>query len=143
MSADHEPTAQELERRAMSDNPSHRIRVDVSTSFLDEQSEPELDRYVFSYTITIANLGSEAARLLSRHWIITDANGKVQEVRGDGVVGEQPYLDPGEQFRYSSGTVLETPVGTMQGSYQMLADDGVRFDAPIAPFTLAVPGLLH
>lgn len=127
----------------MSDKPNHRISVDVSTNFLDEQSEPELDRYVFSYTITIANQGDVAAALLSRHWIITDANGKVQEVRGDGVVGEQPHLNPGEQFRYSSGTVLETPVGSMEGSYQMLADDGVRFDALIAPFTLAVPGLLH
>ncbi len=127
----------------MSDKSSHHIRVDVSTNFLDDQSEPELDRYVFSYTITIANLGEVPASLLSRHWIITDANGKVQEVRGDGVVGEQPHLNPGEQFRYSSGTVLETPVGSMEGSYQMLADDGVRFDAPIAPFTLAVPGLLH
>ena len=127
----------------MSDKSSHHIRVDVSTNFLDDQSEPELDRYVFSYTITIANLGEVPASLLSRHWIITDANGKVQEVRGDGVVGEQPHLNPGERFRYSSGTVLETPVGSMEGSYQMLADDGVRFDAPIAPFTLAVPGLLH
>ncbi len=127
----------------MSEKSSHHIRVDVSTNFLDDQSEPELDRYVFSYTITIANLGEVPASLLSRHWIITDANGKVQEVRGDGVVGEQPHLNPGEQFRYSSGTVLETPVGSMEGSYQMLADDGVRFDAPIAPFTLAVPGLLH
>ncbi|HKL64460.1 MAG TPA: Co2+/Mg2+ efflux protein ApaG [Woeseiaceae bacterium] len=127
----------------MTDKPNHRIRVDVRTNFLDEQSEPELDRYVFSYTITIANQGDVAASLLSRHWIITDANGKVQEVRGDGVVGEQPHLNPGEQFRYSSGTVLETPVGSMEGSYRMLTDDGVRFDAPIAPFTLAVPGLLH
>ncbi|HKL63304.1 MAG TPA: Co2+/Mg2+ efflux protein ApaG [Woeseiaceae bacterium] len=127
----------------MSDKSSHHITVDVSTNFLDDQSEPELDRYVFSYTITIANLGDVPASLLSRHWIITDANGKVQEVRGDGVVGEQPHLNPGEQFRYSSGTVLETPVGSMEGSYQMLADDGIRFDAPIAPFTLAVPGLLH
>ena len=127
----------------MTDKPNHRIRVDVRTNFLDEQSEPELDRYVFSYTITIANRGEVAAALLSRHWIITDANGKVQEVRGDGVVGEQPHLNPGEQFRYSSGTVLDTPVGSMEGSYQMLADDGVHFDAPIEPFTLAVPGLLH
>ena len=90
----------------MSDKSSHHITVDVSTNFLDDQSEPELDRYVFSYTITIANLGDVPASLLSRHWIITDANGKVQEVRGDGVVGEQPHLNPGEQFRYSSGTVL-------------------------------------
>ena len=127
----------------MSEQRTHRIRIDVTTRFLDEQSEPELDRYVFSYTITIANLGEVPASLLSRHWVITDANGKVQEVRGEGVVGEQPHLNPGEQFRYSSGAVLETPVGSMQGSYHMLADDGVRFDAPIAPFTLAVPGLLH
>ncbi len=127
----------------MTEKPTHHIRVDVATNFLDEQSEPALDRYVFSYTITIANTGSIAASLLSRHWVITDANGKVQEVRGDGVVGEQPHLNPGEAFRYSSGTVLETPVGSMQGSYQMLADDGVAFEAPIAPFTLAVPGLLH
>ncbi|MEJ2603297.1 MAG: Co2+/Mg2+ efflux protein ApaG [Gammaproteobacteria bacterium] len=127
----------------MTDKPTHHIRVDVSTNFLDERSQPALDRFVFSYTITIANTGSVAASLLSRHWVITDANGKVQEVRGDGVVGEQPHLNPGEMFRYSSGTVLETPVGSMQGSYQMLADDGVAFEAPIAPFTLAVPGLLH
>ena len=83
------------------------------------------------------------ARLLTRHWIITDSNGKVQEVRGEGVVGEQPYLKPGQGFRYSSGAVLETPVGAMQGSYQMVADDGEQFDAPIAPFRLAMPGLLH
>lgn len=121
----------------------HRIRVDVTTSYVDEQSKPDESRYVFAYTITIRNEGQVPARLLTRHWIITDANGKVQEVRGDGVVGEQPYLLPGQGFRYSSGAVLETPVGAMQGSYQMLADDGHRFDAPIAPFTLAMPGLLH
>ena len=94
-------------------------------------------------TITISNEGNVPARLMSRHWIITDANGKVQEVSGDGVVGEQPHLKPGEEFRYSSGAVLETPVGAMQGLYRMRADDGVSFDAPIAPFTLAVPGMLH
>lgn len=127
----------------MIDDPVHRIRVDVATNFIDEQSEPEFGRYVFAYTITISNLGEVAARLLTRHWVITDANGKVQEVHGDGVVGEQPHLDPGERFRYSSGAVLDTPVGSMEGSYHLLADDGVRFDAPIAPFTLAVPGLLH
>ena len=98
---------------------------------------------MFSYTITIVNEGNVPATLMSRHWIITDANGKVQEVNGDGVVGEQPHLNPGEQFRYSSGAVLETPVGAMQGLYRMETENGAEFDAPIAPFTLAVPGLLH
>ena len=119
------------------------IGIDVSTNYIDEQSEPESDRYVFAYTITIANNGELPARLISRHWVITDANGKIQEVTGDGVVGEQPHLNPGEVFRYSSGAVLETPVGAMQGLYRMEADNGVNFDAPIAPFTLAVPGVLH
>src|SRR5690606_20558068 len=100
-------------------------------------------RYVFSYTITIRNEGTVPARLLTRHWIITDANGKTQDVRGEGVVGEQPYLKPGQGFRYSSGTVIETPVGSMQGSYQMLADDGHKFDAPIPAFRLAIPGILQ
>lgn len=121
----------------------HNIRVDVSTNYVDEQSRPDEDRYVFSYTITIRNDGQVAARLMTRHWIITDANGKVQEVRGEGVVGEQPHLQPGQGFRYSSGAVLETPVGAMQGTYQMVGDDGAHFDAPIAPFTLAMPGLLN
>jgi ApaG protein len=121
----------------------HKIRVDVDTAYLAEQSDPKERRYVFSYTITIRNEGSVPARLLTRHWIITDSNGKVQEVRGEGVVGEQPYLKPGQGFRYSSGAVLETPVGAMQGSYQMVADDGARFDAPIAPFRLAMPGILQ
>ena len=119
------------------------ISIDVATNYIDDQSEPESDRYVFAYTITISNNGELAARLISRHWVITDANGKVQEVTGDGVVGEQPHLNPGEVFRYSSGAVLETPVGAMQGLYRMEADNGVNFDAPIAPFTLAVPGVLH
>ncbi len=119
------------------------IRIQVRTDYVDEQSEPDSDRYVFAYTITISNSGNVAAKLLSRHWVITDANGKVQEVSGDGVVGEQPHLQPGEEYRYSSGAVLETPVGAMQGLYRMQADDGANFDAPIAPFTLAVPGMLH
>ena len=119
------------------------IRIKVATSYLDDQSQPDAGRYVFSYTITISNDGDEPATLRSRHWIITDANGKVQEVSGDGVVGEQPHLNPGEDFRYSSGAVLETPVGAMQGMYRMETDTGDHFDAPIAPFTLAVPGLLH
>ena len=121
----------------------HRIRVEVETSYLDEQSDPHEHRYVLAYTITIRNDGPTPARLLTRHWVITDANGKVQEVRGDGVVGEQPYLEPGQGFRYSSGAVIETPVGAMQGSYQMVSDDGLAFDAPIPPFRLAIPGVLH
>ncbi len=122
---------------------SYEIRIEVATSYVVDQSEPDVGRYVFAYTITIENLGNLPARLLSRHWVITDANGKVQEVTGDGVVGEQPHLNPGETFRYSSGAVLETPVGAMQGSYRMEADNGTNFDAPIPPFTLAVPGVLH
>jgi ApaG protein len=121
----------------------YEIRVSAQPRFITEQSEPARDRYVFAYTITIENAGSVAAQLVSRHWIITDAMGKVEEVRGEGVVGEQPMLLPGERFRYTSGAVLETPVGTMQGSYQMVAEDGVRFDAPIAPFRLAMPNVLH
>ena len=119
------------------------IQVHVATSYIDDQSEPDADRYVFAYTITISNQGEVPATLRSRHWVITDANGKVQEVSGDGVVGEQPHLDPGEVFRYSSGAVLETPVGAMQGLYRMQTDNGISFDAPIAPFTLAVPGVLN
>jgi ApaG protein len=122
---------------------SHKIRVDVETAYLSDQSNPDEQRYVFSYTITIRNEGQVPAKLLSRRWLITDANGKVQEVQGDGVVGEQPHLEPGQGFRYSSGTVIETPVGAMQGTYFMQADDGHRFDAPIAAFRLAMPGVLQ
>ncbi|HBD19919.1 MAG TPA: Co2+/Mg2+ efflux protein ApaG [Arenimonas sp.] len=125
------------------DTPLHAIQVVVATRFLDDQSIPEDDRYVFAYTIQIRNTGEVPARLISRHWVITDANGKVQEVRGEGVVGEQPWLRPGESFEYTSGAVLETPLGTMHGSYQMLADDGTRFDAMIDPFTLSIPRTLH
>jgi ApaG protein len=121
----------------------HQIEVEVETSYLDEQSEPAEHRFVFAYTVTLRNSGAVPARLLTRHWIITDANGRVQEVRGDGVVGEQPHLQPGQGFRYSSGAVLETPVGSMHGSYRMVGDDGEQFDAPIAAFRLAKPGLLH
>jgi ApaG protein len=122
---------------------SNTIRVEVVTTYLAEQSEPSEQRYVFSYTITIHNDGTEPAKLLTRHWLITDSNGKTQEVRGEGVVGEQPHLKPGQGFRYSSYAVLETPVGAMQGSYQMVTDAGAHFDAPIAPFRLAMPALLH
>ena len=127
----------------MPETQPHSIRVDVVTNYVEDQSSPPEGRFVFSYTITIRNEGSVPARLLTRHWVITDANGKVQEVAGEGVVGEQPHLLPGQGFRYSSGAILETPVGAMQGSYRMVADDGQQFDAPIAPFTLAMPGLLN
>ncbi|MEJ1965996.1 MAG: Co2+/Mg2+ efflux protein ApaG [Gammaproteobacteria bacterium] len=129
--------------RFVVESPSHKIRVDVETNYVEEQSDPRERKFVFAYTITLHNEGSVPAKLLTRHWIITDANGKVQEVRGDGVVGEQPHLKPGQGFRYSSGTMIETPVGAMQGSYQMVADNGERFDAPIAPFRLAMPGILQ
>ncbi|HLG53468.1 MAG TPA: Co2+/Mg2+ efflux protein ApaG [Steroidobacteraceae bacterium] len=127
----------------MGDAAQRMITVDVDTRYLEDQSDPDEGRFVFAYTITIRNRGEVPARLLTRHWVITDANGKVQEVRGEGVVGEQPHLKPGQGFRYTSGAVLETPVGAMQGSYQMLTDDGVHFDAPIPPFTLAMPGTIH
>lgn len=127
----------------MNDNPAHAIQVHTRAFYLEEQSEPDNNRFVFAYTITISNEGSVPAKLLGRHWIITDANGKVEEVRGSGVVGEQPYLRPGESFRYTSGAILETAVGSMRGSYQMLADDGVNFEAPIAPFSLSIPRTLH
>lgn len=127
----------------MSDNNPYEIEVTVDTLFLPSESDPNEDRYVFAYTITIENQGTVPAQLLTRHWIITDANGKVQEVKGDGVVGERPHLRPGEGFQYTSGTMLETPVGTMEGSYQMLADDGENFDAEITVFTLAAPRVLH
>src|SRR3546814_13989634 len=119
--------------------PPAAIKVDVATRFLDEQSVPDDDRYVFAYTIRIHNAGPHAAQLVARHWLITDANGQVQEVRGEGVVGEQPWLLPGEAFEYTSGAVLETSVGTMQGSYEMVADDGTHFLTPIPAFTLSVP----
>ena len=121
----------------------HAIEVHVRTRFLADQSMPDERRFVFAYTIRIHNAGRIGAKLLSRHWVITDDDGKVQEVRGEGVVGEQPWLRPGDDFEYTSGAVLETPLGTMQGSYQMLADDGTRFDAPIAAFTLSVPRTVH
>lgn len=120
-----------------------RINVEVETSYLPDQSDPDDGRYAFSYTITVRNDGDEAARLMQRHWLITDANGKTEEVHGDGVLGQQPHLKPGQGFRYSSGTVLETPVGAMEGRYEMVGDDGTRFDAPIPVFRLSMPGILH
>ncbi|MGH8273810.1 MAG: Co2+/Mg2+ efflux protein ApaG [Gammaproteobacteria bacterium] len=119
------------------------IKVQVTSDFLAPQSEPAEHRYVFAYTVTLENTGDIGAQLLTRHWIITDADGEVREVHGEGVIGETPYLKPGAGFRYSSGAVLTTPLGIMQGSYQWIGDDGVPFDASIPLFRLAVPGLLH
>ena len=119
------------------------VDVAVKTQFIQNQSDPDSRRFVFAYTITITNSGEVPAKLLTRHWIITDADGRKQEVRGEGVVGEHPHLKPGESFRYTSGAAIETPVGSMEGSYQMLADDGHHVDAPISPCTLAGPGTLH
>ncbi len=119
------------------------ISISAETQYVNDQSLPEQERFVFAYTITITNTGSMAATLLRRHWLITDANCKVQEVQGEGVIGEQPYLQPGESFQYTSAAVLETPVGCMQGKYEMLADDGMDFDAPIPVFNLSTPNTLH
>lgn len=121
----------------------HNITIEVETCYIEGQSEPDKERYVFSYTITIRNEGDVPAQLLSRHWIITDANGHTQEVHGDGVVGEQPRLNPGEGFQYTSGTMIATPVGCMRGAYQMVAENGDEFDAIIPAFTLAIPRTLH
>lgn len=121
----------------------YQIRITVESNYLDTESDPEDDRYVFSYTVTIENIGNLAAQLLNRHWIIVDGNGESQEVKGEGVVGEQPLIEPGTGYQYTSGTMLETPVGIMQGSYQMLGKDGLLFDAEIKPFTLAIPRVLH
>jgi ApaG protein len=119
------------------------ITVATRTAFIPDQSDVDNSRYVFAYTITITNTGTVPAQLVSRHWIITDSNNQVQEVKGTGVVGEQPLLRPRESFQYTSGTAIATPVGTMRGSYQMVAEDGVQFDAPIPEFTLSMPRVLH
>jgi ApaG protein len=119
------------------------IRVTVKSVYVPEQSAPRAHRYVFAYTVRIANEGNEPAQLKTRHWIITDANGKVEEVRGPGVVGHQPFLRPGEHFEYTSGCVLQTPRGEMRGTYQMHRPDGRVFDAEIAPFALALPHTLN
>lgn len=127
----------------MAEGKKYQISVSVNTAYLAEQSDPSADRYVFAYTITIANSGTVAAQLISRHWIITDAENVTQEVKGLGVVGEQPLLRPGESFEYTSGTAMATPVGTMRGTYQMVAEDGNKFDAEIPQFTLSMPRVLH
>lgn len=122
---------------------SEGIQIDVETLYVESESDPNKNRFVFAYTITIRNVGETPARLMTRHWVIRDANGKVQEVQGDGVVGEQPHLKPGEGFQYTSGTMLETSMGTMGGSYQMVTDDGAVFKAPIEDFLLSAPRTLH
>ncbi len=127
----------------MPDSSKYRIEIKPVPHFIPEQSDPENERYVFSYTIHIQNAGSIPAQLISRHWIITDASNEVQEVRGIGVVGNQPLLRPGESFEYTSGCALTTPVGTMKGTYQMVAEDGTHFEAEIPEFVLAVPRALH
>jgi ApaG protein len=127
----------------MTTDKHYEFSVGVETAYIAEQSKVEQNRYVFSYTITITNTGNISAQLISRHWVITDATGSIQEVRGLGVVGTQPLLKPGEHFQYTSGSVLNTPVGTMHGSYHMTAEDGTQFDALIAPFTLTMPRVLH
>ena len=119
------------------------IRIKVTTNYLKEQSAPNENRYVFSYTINIKNTGNNSAKLISRQWIITDSNGNIQEVNGDGVVGQQPNINSGEEFTYTSGTIIKTPVGTMEGRYFMEDRNNERFEAIIAPFTLAVPGLIN
>ena len=122
---------------------AYKISVEVTPNYIEEQSRPEQGHYVFSYTVTIINDGKQAARLLTRHWLITDSMGETQEVKGDGVVGEQPYLKPGEGFQYTSGTMMKTPNGSMSGSYQMIAEDGFHFDADIPEFYLLAPSTLH
>ena len=121
----------------------YEIQVGAATQYLAEQSDEAAGRYVFAYTITLRNTGNVAAQLISRHWIITDGQGLVQEVRGLGVVGAQPLLQPGESYEYTSGASIATPVGTMRGAYQMVAEDGTRFEAAIPEFTLSVPRVLH
>lgn len=119
------------------------IKIETETDYLEGESIPAQNRYVFTYTITIRNESAETAQLLTRHWVITDGNGQVQEVHGEGVVGETPHIEPGHAFQYTSAAMLGTPVGTMEGAYQMRSDSGELFDAQIPAFTLAVPRTLH
>ena len=122
---------------------AYQMTVTVKTQYLEDQSDPDRSQYVFAYAVTIKNSGSVAAQLISRHWVITDANNHVQEVRGLGVVGHQPLLQPGEQFEYKSGTTLATPQGTMHGEYFCVAEDGEQFESPIPEFVLSLPRTLH
>ena len=127
----------------MAESRKYQVAVSATPQFIADQSDPATERYVFAYTITIENVGTVPAQLISRHWIITDGNSRVQEVRGLGVIGQQPLLNPGETFEYTSGCQLDTPVGTMRGTFQMTAEDGTQFDAIIAEFTLSIPRVLH
>lgn len=122
---------------------TYEMTVTVRTQYLEDQSEPDRSHYVFAYAVTIKNTGSVPAQLIARHWVIRDANDRVQEVRGLGVVGHQPLLQPGEQFEYTSGTSLDTPHGTMLGEYFCVAEDGHRFEAPVPAFVLSLPRTLH
>jgi ApaG protein len=127
----------------MADSKRYGIEVSVKPAYLADQSDPAKSQFVFAYTITIVNTGNVTAQLISRHWVITDAEHHVQEIKGLGVVGQQPVLKPGERFEYTSGASIPTPVGTMRGSYQLVAEDGHAFEAPIETFTLSVPRTLH
>jgi len=127
----------------MAESRKYQVAVSATPQFIADQSDPATERYVFAYTITIENVGTVPAQLISRHWIITDGNSRIQEVRGLGVIGQQPLLNPGETFEYTSGCQLDTPVGTMRGTFQMTAEDGTQFDAIIAEFTLSIPRVLH
>ena len=124
-------------------NEKNKFLIEALPYYIDSQSTPEEKRFFFAYTITITNIGNTPAKLLRRHWLITDSNGKIQEISGDGVVGEQPYLKPGEAFRYTSGALIETPVGIMQGKYELVSDNGENFNANIPKFTLSIPRTLH
>ena len=119
------------------------INITVEASFIEDQSDPDEGRFVFAYTVTIENQGQQATRLLARHWVIEDANGRIEELHGEGIIGQQPIIMPGSSYTYTSGTILETDIGTMQGSYQMLSADGKPFDAEIPVFLLSVPRVLH
>ena len=148
VSAIHPPlpclaTAREIVCNCPMQDKQYQITVQARSSYVPEQSDEDGGRFVFAYTITITNTGTVAAKLISRHWVITDSDNRVQEVRGMGVVGEQPTLQPQESFEYTSGTAIATPVGTMRGTYQMVAEDGTPFDAPIPEFTLSIPRVLH
>ncbi len=127
----------------MAESKKYQLTASAVQHFIADQSDPVSERYVFAYTITIENVGTVPAQLISRHWVITDGNSRIQEVRGLGVVGQQPLLKPGETFEYTSGCQLDTPVGTMHGSFQMTAEDGTQFEAVVAEFTLSIPRVLH
>lgn len=133
-------TSDTLEEKA---NPEHQVSVEVQSEYLQEQSDPEQKRFVHAYHVTITNNGKKSAQLLNRHWLIVDGNEDVQEVQGEGVIGQQPILQPGESYQYTSGTIIKTEVGCMHGSYEMLSESGEHFLTPIPAFTLAIPGTIQ